>query len=129
MRLIDADIVAKKLKDYFKACIGREEYEVNTVDCNAKIQDIISSQPTASDEELDFLRKWKADVMEEFCRYDASSVEEIARNARNRAIHEFAERLKDVLVGRYANATLTEQYVALQATAWCNEIAEELKGE
>lgn len=47
---------------------------------------------------------------------------------RNDAIDEFAERMKNKLVLRYGNATVTEQYVAIQATDWCNEIAEQLKG-
>ena len=48
---------------------------------------------------------------------------------RNKAIEEFAERLKNKLVVRYGNATLTKQYVAMQVDAWCNEIAESMKGE
>ena len=44
-------------------------------------------------EELKFIRQWKADVMEGFCKYDASSFEEIIHNARNKAIDEFVEKL------------------------------------
>ena len=44
-------------------------------------------------EELKFVRRWKADVMESFCKYDASSFEEIVHNARNRAIDEFVDKL------------------------------------
>lgn len=43
--------------------------------------------------ELQFLRQWKLDVMEDFCRYDASSFEEIIHNVRNRTINEFVEEL------------------------------------
>jgi len=43
--------------------------------------------------ELKFLRQWKSDVTEDFCKYDASSVEEIAVHARNKAIDEFAEKI------------------------------------
>lgn len=45
----------------------------------------------------------------------------------NKAIDEFAELLKGNLIRKYANATLTQQYVALQVTDWCNEIAEQMK--
>lgn len=45
----------------------------------------------------------------------------------NKAIDEFAEALKNKLVLRYGHATPTEQYVAIQATDWCDEIAEQLK--
>jgi hypothetical protein len=48
---------------------------------------------------------------------------------RNKAIDEFAEQLKNKLVLRYGSATPTEQYVAMQVTEWCNEIAEQMKGE
>ena len=45
----------------------------------------------------------------------------------NKAIDEFAEWLKNKLVLRYGSATPTEQYVAMQVTDWCNEIAEQSK--
>lgn len=47
---------------------------------------------------------------------------------RNKTIDDFAELLKGKLVRKYANASETQQYVAMQATDWCNEIAEQLKG-
>ena len=40
-------------------------------------------------EELKFLKQWKSDIMEEFCRYDVSSFEELIANARNKAIDDF----------------------------------------
>ena len=46
-------------------------------------------------EELKAIKQWKSDVMEGFCKYDASSFEEIVVNARAKAIDEFAERLKE----------------------------------
>ena len=44
-------------------------------------------------EELKFIRQWKADIMESFCKYDASSSEEIVHNARNKGIDDFSERI------------------------------------
>ena len=46
-------------------------------------------------EELKAIKQWKSDVMEGFCKYDASSFEEIVVNARAKAIDEFVERLKE----------------------------------
>ena len=46
-------------------------------------------------EELKAIKQWKSDVMEGFCKYDASSFEEIVVNARAKAIDEFTERLKE----------------------------------
>ena len=45
-------------------------------------------------EELKFLKQWKSDIMEEFCRYDVSSFEELAANARNKAIDDFVTKYK-----------------------------------
>ena len=49
-------------------------------------------------EELKFIKQWKSDVMDGFCRYDASSFEELIANARNKAIDDFVEELKDYFV-------------------------------
>ncbi|MEE1256231.1 MAG: hypothetical protein UHN47_06935 [Lachnospiraceae bacterium] len=48
-------------------------------------------------------------------------------NIRERVTTEFAEQLKNKLVLKYGNATVTQQYVAMQVTDWCNEIAEKMK--
>ena len=44
-------------------------------------------------EELKFLKQWKSDVMDSFCRYDASSFEELVTNARNKAIDDYMNKL------------------------------------
>ena len=44
-------------------------------------------------EELKFIRQWKSDVMDDFCRYDVSSFEELVANARNKAIDDFTEKI------------------------------------
>ena len=40
-------------------------------------------------EELKFLRQWKSDVMDEFCKYDCNSVEEAWHYGYNKAIEEY----------------------------------------
>lgn len=45
-------------------------------------------------EELKFLRQWKSDIMDEFCKYDVSSFEELITNARNKAIDDFVKEYK-----------------------------------
>ena len=45
-------------------------------------------------EELKFIRQWKSDVMDEFCKYDCNSVEEALHYGYNKAIDDFAEKLK-----------------------------------
>ena len=44
-------------------------------------------------EELKFIRQWKSDIMEEFCRYDVSSFEELVANTRNKAIDDYMNKL------------------------------------
>ena len=39
------------------------------------------------------IKQWKSDVMEEFCKYDVSSFEELVTNARNKAIDDFLKNL------------------------------------
>ena len=45
-------------------------------------------------EELKFLRQWKSDVMDEFCKYDCNSVEEARRNGYNKAIDNFVAEIE-----------------------------------
>ena len=47
------------------------------------------------------VKKWKDDVIDEICKYDANSIGELVYNARQKTINEFAERLKDSLMSNY----------------------------
>ena len=40
------------------------------------------------------IKQWKSDVMEEFCKYDVSSFEELVTNTRNKAIDDFVKEYK-----------------------------------
>ena len=42
-------------------------------------------------EELKFLRQWKSDVMDSFCKYDVNSFEELVANTRNKTIDDFVK--------------------------------------
>ena len=44
-------------------------------------------------EELKFLKQWKSDIMDSFCKYDVSSFEELVTNTRNKAIDDYMNRL------------------------------------
>ena len=44
-------------------------------------------------EELKFLKQWKSDIMDSFCKYDVNSFEELVTNARNNAIDDFLKNL------------------------------------
>ena len=80
-------------------------------------------------EELKFIRQWKSDVMDEFCTYDCNSVEEARQNGYNKALDDFAEKLKsecrehyidcDPYFGGITDSILYEDEI--------EEIAEQLK--
>ena len=45
-----------------------------------------------NDEELEdykYIKQWKSEIMDSFCKYDVSSFEELIANARNKAIDDF----------------------------------------
>ena len=44
-------------------------------------------------EELKFLKQWKSDIMDSFCKYDVSSFEELVTNVRNKAIDNYMNKL------------------------------------
>ena len=45
-------------------------------------------------EELKFLKQWKSDIMDSFCKYDVNSFEELVTNTRNKAIDDFVKEYK-----------------------------------
>ena len=72
-------------------------------------------------EDYKHIKQWKSDVMDDFCRYDVSSFEELVANARNKAIDDFV---------RLANTMPTvEEEDGEIRPMWLEEIAEQLKGE
>ena len=85
-------------------------------------------------EDYKHVKQWKSDVMEEFCRYDVSSFEELVANARNKAIDDFAEKLnakcdgmiKDKWNSNVAPISWAESYADFKDDI--EETAEQLKG-
>ena len=70
-------------------------------------------------EDYKHMKQWKSDVMDDFCRYDVSSFEELVANARNKAIDDFV---------RLANTMPTvEEEDGEIRPMWLEEIAEQLK--
>ena len=45
-------------------------------------------------EDYKHIKQWKFDVMDGFCRYDASSFEELVDNIRNKSINDFVKEFK-----------------------------------
>ena len=52
-------------------------------------------------EELKFIRQWKSDIMDEFCKYDVSSFEELVTNVRNKAINDFVKKISESNKGHW----------------------------
>ena len=52
-------------------------------------------------EELKFIRQWKSDIMDSFCRYDVSSFEELITNDRNKAIDDFVKIISESNQGHW----------------------------
>lgn len=77
-------------------------------------------------EELKAIRQWKADVMEDFCRYDVNSFEELINNTRKKTIDE----LVNILIS-YFNGFSHEVYTQVSIKNFiCDNIkiiAEKLK--
>ena len=95
------------------------------ISCDKCVQE--SLQLTEWLEELKFLRQWKSDVMDEFCKYDCNSVEEAMHNGYNKAIDDFVEKLI-----RYVDCghlcSLTEvRWSDLSIVEMVKKLAEQLK--
>ena len=44
-------------------------------------------------EDYKHIKQWKSDIMDEFCKYDVSSFEELVTNTRNKAIDDYMNKL------------------------------------
>ena len=75
-------------------------------------------------EELKFLRQWKSDIMDSFCKYDVSSFEELVTNTRNKAIDDFATKICEILEEYQTGFNMVSM-----ANIWhfSRELAEQLK--
>ena len=88
-------------------------------------------------EELKFLKQWKSDIMDEFCKYDVSSFEELVTNVRNKAIDDFANRISECLgvenATKYGNKNAEQQRMSYdtlmkyEIADAIEDIAEQLK--
>ena len=45
-------------------------------------------------EDYKYIKQWKSDIMDEFCKYDVSSFEELVTNTRNKVIDDFVREYK-----------------------------------
>ena len=76
-------------------------------------------------EELKFLKQWKSDIMDSFCKYDVSSFEELVTNARNKAIDDFVKEICKMIVQSENNGNY--RFYAVEIKQAITDIAEQLK--
>ena len=76
-------------------------------------------------EELKFLKQWKLGIMDSFCKYDASSFEELIANARNKAIDDFVKEICKMIVQSENNDNY--RFYAVEIKQAIADIAEQLK--
>ena len=72
-------------------------------------------------EDYKHIRQWKSDIMDGFCRYDASSFEELVINVRNKAIDDFVNQF-NVIVDEKCGTDTNNYFRKI-----VKEIAEQLK--
>ena len=84
-------------------------------------------------EDYKHTKQWKSDVMDGFCRYDASSFEELIVNARNKAIDNFVTKIKKYMETTEQATYIDEinngndNYSAMTIYDYVDELANELK--
>lgn len=82
-------------------------------------------------EELKFLRQWKSDIMDEFCKYDVSSFEELVANTRNKAIDDFVKKISESNKGHWRSTRYEHGEVVSETMSYdigtIRLIAEQLK--
>ena len=76
-------------------------------------------------EELKFIRQWKSDVMDDFCRYDVSSFEELVTNVRNKAIDDFVKEICKMYVQSERNGNY--RFYAVEIKQAIADLAKQLK--
>ena len=88
-------------------------------------------------EDYKYIKQWKSDIMDSFCKYDASSFEELVANARNKAIDDFANGISEYLgvenATKYGNKNVEQQRISYdtlmkyEIADAIEDVAEELK--
>ena len=75
-------------------------------------------------EDYKYIKQWKSDIMDSFCKYDVSSFEELVNNARNKAIDDFVQKVKE---HQYLLSDVINSKDYGMFTVGIEQIAEQLK--
>lgn len=114
--------VAKRNRKQYKNCpADRRDIEHQTCEQCAEEHEQLATWL----EELKFIRQWKSDIMDEFCKYDVSSFEELVTNARNKAIDDFVKEICKMIVQSENNGNY--RFYAVEIKQAIADLAEQLK--
>lgn len=114
--------VSKRNREQWKNCpADRRDIEHQTCEQCAEEHDQIAEWL----EELKFLKQWKSDIMDSFCKYDVSSFEELIANARNKAIDDFLKEICKMIVQSENNGNY--RFFAVEIKQAIADLAEQLK--
>lgn len=119
--------IAKNRRKIFDECNKRDNYACRFCSETQTCLEYAEEHEQLAEwwEELKFLRQWKSDVMDEFCKYDCNSVEEVRRNGYNKAIDDFKKILTIEKIKEYAES---DGFINLNnCSLMIFDIAEQLK--
>ena len=80
-------------------------------------------------EDYKYIKQWKSDIMDEFCKYDCNSIEEVYKSGYEKALFDIKAKMKEInnatkpIEGVIENGWGT-RFVDL---AYINKISEQLK--
>lgn len=84
-------------------------------------------------EDYKHIKQWKSDIVEDFCRYDVNSFEELVANVRNKTIDDFVTKIKKYMETTEQATYIDEinngndNYSAMTIYDYVDELANELK--
>ena len=76
-------------------------------------------------EDYKHIKQWKSDIMDEFCKHDVSSFEELITNARNKAIDDFMKEICKMYVQSERDGNY--RFYAVEIKQAIADLAEQLK--
>lgn len=76
-------------------------------------------------EDYKHIKQWKSDIVDEFCKYDVSSFEELVTNARNKAIDDFVKEICKMYVQSERNGNY--RFCSVEIKQAIADLAEQLK--
>ena len=95
--------------------------------CNISCDKCVQESEQLADwlEELKFLKQWKQDIMDSFCKYDVNSFEELVANTRSKAIDDFVKEICKMIVQSENNGNY--RFYAVEIKQAIADLAEQLK--